>query len=1310
MSGAAPEDPVSQRLLHDDLRQAGQTLQAEIAGLARLAAQLSGCPFGWLAIIRGTSNQTLGVHGFETHQLSDATCIHQMLAASDGLIVGDCTHGANWMGERPRMSGQPIRALAGLAFRIGERATGIVCAFDTQPHPFDAGLIDGLRDIAQAAATLLESQVRESRWRAEQVRIHTATRFGNDWLWETDAQGRITWVFASAPAHAGWPVAQDIGQTIADIHRPSGSDLAGSWTRYETAWAARAPFRDLVAERHTPNGMIVVSISGMPVFDAQGIFSGYRGACSDITAHIQRAEQAKHLLSDALDSLTAGVMITNPDGRVALANPVWRNNLGPYLDADLTWPETVRRMAEEGAYPDVRDRDAFVRWRLSLATRRGEPHEIRWRDRYLLISDRLLADGSIVHLSVDISDRKNTELALTERQAELTQSQARLRAVLDAVPDRWRVLGESGHCLESSLQDDGATQGADPHAGGLSPSLIARVQPVIARALSSGELQRFQYDLTANDGTQRAYEVRISPMPNRQVLYVTRDLTELRNLARDVSIMQRALEADASLPICVCNAMHPEMPLIYVNPAFERLTGYHRSELLGRNCRLLQGGLEKQPALATLREALRQGVAVSVTLNNVRKDGSGFSNALHVAPVRDAAGVLTHYIGVLRDVTEQTRAADKLRLSEELYRSVASAISDGLLVVTPALAIIAINPAACDILGVAQLAMTGSRDWPFRLLDENEQPLAPAQLPVARVMSTQRPLLHQIQPLDRPDGQRRWIELNAHPLQLRPEGETFAVVLTFRDITQQRAAENALAAAEERWKFALEGAGDGVWDWDMRANKYFYSTRWKEMRGYADHEIGDTIDEWTSRVHPDDLPRVQAQMSRHLRGETPFYEVEYRVLHRLGHELWIRDRGKTVRYGPDGRADRLVGTQTDITRGKQAEEMQRDKRAAELASNAKSEFLSRMSHEMRTPLNAVLGFSHLLHVNPAQEALTVREYAGHVLDAGRHLLALIDDVLDLQKIEEGALSLKLEPLDLHDAVTHALELLWPAAQPHQVELSNQVPARTWVLADPQRLRQVLLNVGSNAIKYNRPSGCVRWRQEAAMSGRVTLCIEDEGPGMSPEQMSRLFQPFERLGRETSTIEGTGLGLIIARSLVQAIGGHISITSEEGRGTCVNIDLQQSDEPAHVPAPTRLEASASPQGVLRMLYVEDNRINAILFEEAVRMHSSGIELRIAEDGDEAIEVATNWTPDVLVLDAHLPGITGFEVLSQLRTLPGLSHAPAYMCSADAMPDDIQRAYEAGFVGYWTKPINVAAVMADIDQWIQRASPPPPADTE
>lgn len=524
-----------------------------------------------------------------------------------------------------------------------------------------------------------------------------------------------------------------------------------------------------------------------------------------------------------------------------------------------------------------------------------------------------------------------------------------------------------------------------------------------------------------------------------------------------------------------------------------------------------------------------------------------------------------------------------------------------------------------------------------------------------------------------------------------------------RDVSAELEIKQSLALSEERWKFALEGASQGVWDWDVRKKGIYFSDAWKAIVGHASHEVGTSLKEWLRRIHPDDLGVAKAKLFAHIRGATPLYVAEHRMRHKDGHDVWVLNSGKVVRRSKSGRVLRMVGTLMDVTAQRQTEAALRDKHAAEMTSRTKSGFLSRMSHEMRTPLNAVIGFSQLLLNRPGSaDASEVRDYAEHVLHAGEHLLALTNNVLDLQQIEEGHIALALTDISLDAVMADALAQLAPLAQSHGVAFDNHLDTGHRVRADERRLRQVLLSIGSNAVKYNRRGGIVRCSVDDTEPDRLRLSIEDTGSGLAPNEVERLFQPFERLGKETSAIEGTGLGLMIARSLIVAMKGKLVVHSRSGEGTRVVIELP----PASAAAPLLASASSAaaepepaPREVeppsLRMLYVEDNRINAILFEEAIRLRE-GVELRLAEDGPEALSQVRGWRPDVLVLDAHLPGIDGFQLLHLLRREPGLEAVPAFMCSADAMPDDVQRAAEAGFVGYWAKPINIAKIMSDLDQ--------------
>lgn len=1165
---------------------------------------------------------------------------------------------------------------------------------------------EALADAARVSSTLLDAHLREMRLARSLERERMAAAAGSDWLWETDADGMLTWVSDSVELHTGWPASREIGMHSMNLNRPPpGAAERESWDRYRALRAARQPFRDGIGERDTSHGTMLVAMSGRPRFDADGQFLGYRGAARDVSAEVAQRSQvrrAEQLLLQSMELVHAGIMISGPDGRIQLRNASWQRQVGRLAPPDDdTWEGLVRATAYSGAYPDAVGREEeFVRWRLSLASPEAKTHELRYLDQEVLVSDQRLPDGSTVHLSMPVSGDRRAE-------RQMLASEARLAAVLRAVPDLWFVIDREDRLLLCS--DDHHPllivpfeQQRGRRFGAVLPAPYdAMAHAALSRARSSGETQRLEYEGVTRDGRRRHFEARLAPMPDGQLLYLTRDLTDLRRLERELLVLQRAIEADASVPIVVTDATLPDQPIAYVNPAFERLTGYSRDEAIGRNCRFLQAPDRQNPGLEALREAIAHDRPCTVVLTNRRRDGSEFLNELNVVPIRDAQGRVAQHLGMLNDVTERVRAAERLRVSEDLYRSVAATISDGLLVVGPDGRIIACNPSACEMLACAPERLSGKRlsELGYRIHTEADIPFAEADHPVRRVLTGGKPVRDLPLQLHRPDGSSRTMLLTARALS-GAGSPAVSCLVSFRDVTDQRAAARALAAAEERWKFALEGAGDGVWDYDEDTRQVFYSRSWKEMLGHAESEIGSSLTEWSDRIHPDDREAVLAAVAEYRSGRRASYQTEHRLRHRDGHWIWVLDRGKIVERHADGRPRRVVGIHTDITRLKQAEQALMDKQAAELASRAKSEFLSRMSHEMRTPLNAVIGFTQLLKMQPDGGPEKVAEYADHVLRASEHLLGLVNEVLDLQRVEEGRTEMQPQALELAPFLDSTLDLMRPAAQRQGIALTNQVPAGHWVRADARSLRQVLMNMVSNAVKYNRDGGWVAISLLAPPPGRCLIAIEDTGSGLSEDQLSRLFQPFERLGHETSSIEGSGLGLVITRSLIELMGGTVSLSSVPGAGTLARIDLPAAEAPpTTLPPPavapvTFEETRPMDVPALRVLYVEDNRINALLFEEAMRV-LGGIELVVAENGADALRTVEAWTPQVLVLDANLPDMNGNELLGRLRRQPGLAKVPAYMCSADAMPEDLQRARDSGFQGYWTKPIELNAVSAALD---------------
>ncbi len=391
---------------------------------------------------------------------------------------------------------------------------------------------------------------------------------------------------------------------------------------------------------------------------------------------------------------------------------------------------------------------------------------------------------------------------------------------------------------------------------------------------------------------------------------------------------------------------------------------------------------------------------------------------------------------------------------------------------------------------------------------------------------------------------------------------------------------------------------------------------------------------------------------------------------------------------------------TDVER-KRAEEAARQAReSAEEASRHKSNFLSRMSHELRTPLNAVLGFAQLLEMDAlsAQQ----RESVGHILKGGRHLLELINEVLDISRIEAGRLALSPEAVSVKEVVEESLDLIAPLAAADHIQLTDDLlNTRHWhVQADRQRLKQVLLNLLSNAVKFNRKGGMVALSYEQTREGRLRIKVTDTGPGISAARMAQLFIPFERLGAEQAEIEGTGLGLALSKGLVEAMGGTLGVESIVGQGSTFWLELPMVDRPAErvdmdVPAPAELKASSS---VSLVLYVEDNLSNVKLIQRLLA-HRPGVRLVPAMQGRLGLDLAREHRPHLILLDLHLPDMPGEEVLLRLRAAPETRDIPVAVISADATPGQIRRLLANGACAYLTKPLDVKQLLEVLDDTLK-----------
>jgi PAS domain S-box-containing protein len=459
---------------------------------------------------------------------------------------------------------------------------------------------------------------------------------------------------------------------------------------------------------------------------------------------------------------------------------------------------------------------------------------------------------------------------------------------------------------------------------------------------------------------------------------------------------------------------------------------------------------------------------------------------------------------------------------------------------------------------------------------------------------------------------------------------------------------------------------------------------WEKTLGYTQSELRSLP--FIDYVHPDDRERTLAEAAQ--LSSAPSETINFRNRYRTsdGSYRWL---DWNARSDPD--EGLIYAIARDITDRKEAEEaVEATKQEAERANRAKSEFLSRMSHELRTPLNAILGFGQLLEMGSLEAEQ--REHVARILTGGRHLLELIDEVLDISRIEAGSMPISLEPVHVGAAISNVLELVAPLAANSGISLEGPPPeaADRYVMADNQRLRQVLLNLLSNAIKYNREEGSATVSIEQVSPDCLLILVTDTGKGIPEAEQAKLFSPFERLGAEQTSIEGTGLGLALSKLLVEAMGGTLGVESQPWIGATFVVKLALAQAPLDVAEPALIEPEWSSadesEDTRTVLYVEDNLSNYKLVERILAARPN-IELVTAMEGKLALELAQQHQPDLILLDLHLPGMSGDAVLERLKDDPRTQDIPVVVVSADATEKRIEALLAGGASAYITKPLDI-----------------------
>ena len=523
--------------------------------------------------------------------------------------------------------------------------------------------------------------------------------------------------------------------------------------------------------------------------------------------------------------------------------------------------------------------------------------------------------------------------------------------------------------------------------------------------------------------------------------------------------------------------------------------------------------------------------------------------------------------------------------------------------------------------------------------------------------------------------------------------------------TQALAADNAALAASlrsveaelqdlrERMAIVEAVSELGVIEYEALTQLLHLDAGAAALHGSIDPNAGPvTLESWVALLAEEDQLRAHTL----LRSGVPASQTE-RMTVRLPGPDPKKPRLLELSLRAAPRGQRLIGTCRDVTRERSLEALRRQKAAAERANQAKSEFMSQVSHELRTPLNAILGFAQLMAMDSMHPLPAVQNQRLQMVQhSGRRLLGLIDQLLQIGRIEQGRRSLRPRPVNVFVIARRCVDALrvMAAERGIDIELDIERSERAAVRADPQALEQVLTNLLSNAIKYNRDHGRVRVGFLVGEMGELT--VEDTGKGLSESQIGRLFEPFNRLDAEKSLVPGTGLGLVITKQLVEAMGGSLRVRSQVDHGSRFSVLLplaRRARGTATEALPLDFPSQWDTGREYRVLYIEDDEVNQVLMEQVFTTQPDWT-LHCASNGTEGLTAAVRQRPDVILLDMNLPDMPGTEVFRRLKSDPRTSDIPCVAVSADALPEQVQRVQSLGFDDYWTKPLDLPTSIAKL----------------
>ncbi len=955
--------------------------------------------------------------------------------------------------------------------------------------------------------------------------------------------------------------------------------------------------------------------------------------------------------------------------------------------------------------------------------------------------------SNAVHLETRemLGFQQATSRELQQVNTSLQDSEEKLAVTLNSIGDAVLATDVDTRVTHLNRVAEQLTGWTQAQAAGLPVGEIFRIinqetrQPVsvpVIETLSRGTRQGLANHtiLIARDGSECAIAESCAPIRDRNGQVIGAVLV-FRDVTAEYAI-QQALRDSAALLQSVLNSVADGIITLRAsggiiekaNPAAERMFGYVSGEVIGKSVGHLIPELDRDPGNGSIdyysasdqERSIGQGREVT----GRRKDGSNFSMEIVVSEM--FLGGERFFTGILRDITTRKLSEEALFRAGALQRAIFNSAN--------------FSSIATDASGVIQIFNVGAERMLGYAADEVMNRITPAEISDpqeviarAKALSVEfsTPILPGFEALAfkasrgiediyeltyvRKDGSRLPAAVSVTALR-DPQNAIIGYLLIGTDNTARKHVEAERQKLDQRLRdqqFYTRSLVESNIDALMTTDQFGIIT---DVNRQMETLTGCTRDELIGAPFKNyftDAERAEAGIKQ-VMNENKLTNYELTARARDGRETVVSYNATTF-YDRNRALQGVFAAARDITERKLMDQalqntnlaLETAKSVAEKANLAKSEFLSSMSHELRTPLSAILGFAQLIESGTPQLTPTQKRGIDQILRAGWYLLDLINEILDLALIESGKLSLSLEPVSLTTVMHECEAITETLAEKRGVRISFPTfDKEVFIQADRIRLKQSLINLLSNAIKYNKANGTVGVSFVEKEPGRIRICVEDTGEGLSPEQLERLFQPFNRLGQESTAEEGTGIGLVVCKRLIELMGGVIGVESTVGRGSVFWIELKLTGEQHfgigsdEISTLARRLVSDGVQ-VQTLLYVEDNPANLMLVEDLIARRSD-IRLLSARDGRAGIDIALVAQPDVILMDINLPDISGITVLKILATDPATAHIPVVALSANAIPRDIEKGLEAGFFRYLTKPIMVNQLMDTLDEAFALAS--------